>query len=408
MKRTKQAYADRTWVELLSACAGTIHYFWSSLVVFLAYYFSKEYLIQSSDRFLLYGLERSPFINQDAQWYESIASMGYYYNSESASNVAFFPLYPMICGITKTLIGSSYDDALILVSNSFLVGCFFLLKLYLDRRYPESSISFRHSCLLAFAILPVNFFMRMGYSESCFVFILLVYLLLIQGGRTPLLIAMIAGLLTAVRSPGVALIPTTVFYLWRCENRWPSFLSKLLIVLPVSCWGLLAFMGYQYAEFGDPIAFARAQNFFKGRPTPPPLDKAMALITFEPIRVLFNSTLSPLFAGAHGVLFNLGTADPILFGTAIALLIYNYWRRLLNHDELILSVSLLMFTYISIGYESFMRSQGRYASVVIPLYFVMGDLLSQGRESWAIPVLSLLAILFFVYACMFFSGYFLV
>jgi hypothetical protein len=392
----------------LRMTTALFHFLWTLDVIFLAYYFANDYIIRQPDAFRLFNLDGTPFNSHDGQWYKSIANFGYFYTPGSPSNVAFFPFYPLCCRLVVQFTGLSYDDAALFVSNGFLAGCFLLLGHYLNLRFYDTEAQIRRNVMLSFAVFPTTFFFRMGYSESCFIFFLLVYMILLLQKCNPFLLALTAGLLTAVRSPGIAAIPTTILYLWHREPQWSRFAGKSIIIIPLSCWGLISFMSYQYFKFNDLFAFARAQDNFKGRPTPPMLEKALALISFEPIRALLDPATSTWARHVRGPLFNLGAADPLIFVLAFCLVAYGSWRRVLNRNEFILSVSLLLITYVAIGYESYMRSQGRYASAIIPMYMVIGHLLSRNRGTWSVPLLSLSTLFFFIYACLFLSGYFVV
>ena len=379
-------------------------YLWSSYIVFLAYLFSEDQLRQVPDKFRIFDRPSIPFNNHDGQWYKSIAESGYFNSADAPSNVAFFPFYPLCCRLVRLAVGLSADESAVLVSNVFLLGCFLLLGRYHRLKFAGGPPASYHATLAAFAVFPTTFFFRMGYTESCFVFILLAYLIAMTRGCNPVLLASIAGLLTSARSPGVAAVPATLYYLWRREPSWARFLRRSALIVPLSCWGLLAFMTYQYIEFGDPLAFVHAQSFFKGRPTPGPVKKLVSLAMFEPIWTLLVLKSSPLLASPDRVVFNLGAADPIVFLMAGALIVFGQRRRLLSPGETIVSAALLATSYISIGYESYMRSQGRYAAAIVPIYLVIGHLLAR-YPATVPPVLIVFSTLFFVYLCLFFSGH---
>ena len=124
---------------------------------------------------------------------------------------------------------------------------------------------------MLFGLCPASLFFRMGYSES--VFLLSIALVMYgMAKQWPLLaLAIIAGFSTAAPPVGVAvaasLLSHTIFNT-NSGGIWRR-VFQTLIVLPVSCWGLLAFMAYQYVEFGTAFAFAQTQsNWTAGSPTP--------------------------------------------------------------------------------------------------------------------------------------------
>ena len=75
-------------------------------------------------------------------------------------------------------------------------------------------------------------------------------------------------------------------FLWHLRERsdgWGQFAMRATWLLPLACWGLLAYMAMQYARFGDPLIFASTQDYWRVRPAVPPGVRTLALATWEPI-----------------------------------------------------------------------------------------------------------------------------
>ena len=63
----------------------------------------------------------------DGRWYHDLVELGYMYDAAKPSNVAFFPLYPILVRAFSSL-GISIDAALILVANgSFALSCVLMI-----------------------------------------------------------------------------------------------------------------------------------------------------------------------------------------------------------------------------------------------------------------------------------------
>ncbi|HEV3022559.1 MAG TPA: hypothetical protein VGX76_08825 [Pirellulales bacterium] len=104
-------------------------------------------------------------------------------------------------------------------------------------------------------------------------------------------VAAIVGLATAARPVGIALVAPFAMYLRNEACTLREFLRRAAWLLPLACWGLAAFMIYQQAAFGDPLAFARAQS--EWRQTEPPeslVERVVDLLTLRPVRAVYDSS----------------------------------------------------------------------------------------------------------------------
>ena len=235
-----------------------IYYWLTGNIVALGLIFGTEFVGESARKGHMFDYAGESYANWDGQWYKRIASQGYEYTSGSHSSVAFFPAYPLLARGLARVAGIRAEVALLLVSNAFLIVLFGLTVKYVNNRFPESH-GLPDCVLLALGLIPTSFFFRMAYSESMFLTLAVLVLYAIHRGWPLLLIAGIVGLATAVRPVGVALIPALALHVRR---RSPDLLTSAwrgAFLIPIACWGLVAYMAYQYAAFDDRFAFVRTQ-----------------------------------------------------------------------------------------------------------------------------------------------------
>jgi hypothetical protein len=138
-------------------------------------------------------------------------------------------------------------------------------------------------------------------------------------------------------------------------------------------------MTYQQIAFNNPWAFAQTQKHWRTVPNfEDSWDKAESLLSGEPIWAAY--TEHPWRNWSHfdrhgNPLFSLMFWNPILFVCAFSLDSFGGYRSWLNGTEVLLGYGLLVIPYVTKAYEFSMCSQGRFASVVIPAYIVLGQLL---------------------------------
>ncbi len=131
---------------------------------------------------LIYGPEAASLsmaCRWDCGWYKAIIEHGYVSvipptpQDEHHSNVAFFPLFPLLGGWVSSLLSISSDFALPLVSLSFALGICILLPNLTSRKR-----------LLFLAAYPATFYLFVAYSESVYCFFLFAgVLMLLRRGQ---------------------------------------------------------------------------------------------------------------------------------------------------------------------------------------------------------------------------------
>jgi hypothetical protein len=370
----------------------------------------------------------------DAIHYRSILTSGYDYDPATRSRIAFFPVYPLAARALAWLTGIAPLSALVLTSNLLLAGSFVLMAWYLEaRRQPDAKGSVATTCsavartmrpaarchghgdgdspdyaLLAFGFAPMTFFFRMPYSESCFIFFCLLSFCAMQRKWCLPLVALVVGITTACRPVGIAVFIPFVVHAWQRSKGSGQSVIRRLALLPLACWGIAGFIVFQYLRFGDPFAFVRTQQHWAQHQAYSPLDKWLALLSWEPIWSTYDSARPSCFWRSwppQCALFNCQFMNPAFFVGTAALVALGAWRGWLCRSEILASAGLLAIPYVTKAYENAMNSQGRFAAVVFPAYLVAGEILQRLPRPVACSLLAISAFFMGAYASLFVAGY---
>jgi Gpi18-like mannosyltransferase len=199
------------------------------------------------------------FLNVWNRWdtghYIRIATEGY---DSMAASFAFFPLYPiLIAGTDPLLPGEKLAAGLVVASAACIAALAVIHRLAEDLFDVETARRTTRYLML----FPFAFFLVAAYNESLFVALSVASLYCMRRGRWAYA-GVFAGLASATRVAGVLLLlPFVIEYLrqreWRLSRvRWDA-LAALLVPS-----GLLAFMVYQWASFGDALLFQQAQSLW--------------------------------------------------------------------------------------------------------------------------------------------------
>lgn len=347
----------------------------------------------------------------DAQWYLEIASQGYSYHPRRQSAVAFFPAYPVLVRAVRDVTGLPLQAAGLVVSHGFLLGALVVLWRYGRQRFSKAPARAAGFAVASLAVFPTGLFFRMAYTESLFVFLCLLVFWGMERRWPPGVLAGIVGLATATRSVGVALVVPLAMHVWEQTRSWRQAATRLAGVLPLSAWGILGYMGFQAAAFGEPLAFVKTQQFWRMRPPLPVGEMVLVLGSWEPIWSVYLPGMPGYWREVDRglpLVLSYQSFNCVAFVAAAALLAAGGVKGWLSGRELALGVCLLAIPYVSAGYRFCMASQGRYVSVVFPVYLVLGQWLSRMPRLAAAGVLAVLAAYLGWFSAMLAAGYFMV
>lgn len=211
-----------------------------------------------------FGPPRNPIFRAlivwDCGWYIGIAKGGYYFdpNTPGQYPVAFLPLHPMLIRAVGSLLGSGLDAlcwGALAINNLLFWGVLVLMHRFVNDDLPDV-VADRATFLLAF--FPATIACMSAYSEPLFlVFVLAAFLCMrrgciVQSGLWSLL----AGL---TRPFGVLMPFVALAGALQARQRNES-VKPWLCAAAIAPLGLLAWHGYLWARFGDPLAFHHAQQ----------------------------------------------------------------------------------------------------------------------------------------------------
>jgi len=382
---------------------GAGYYYLTAAIVLLGAILGATFLTPPPGRDpLISGLT-----SRNGHWYKQIASEGYEYVAGRRCNAAFFPAYPLLARFVARISGVRVEMALLVVTQACLIGALALTGAYVRARFPHESSEFAEYVVLAMALFPTTFYLRMAYAESMFLFLAITAFYGMVRKWPLAVLSAVIGLATATRPVGVALVVPFVMHVWGEATSWRKFLGRAVWLLPLACWGLVAFMVYQASAFGDPLAFAKAQEqWSEGTPPSTLAERVTRVVTFAPVRAVYDRE-SPCYWGLKpprdSLVFNLAFANPLYLAlTAIAVAL-GAKRRWLDSRELVLAVLLILIPYAFQADRFCMMSHARFASVVFPAYIVWGRVLAALSPPLSGAVMGLCGFMLGAYSAMFVS-----
>ena len=388
---------------------GILFYYLTSLISIIGAIAGYELVqIPHNNSSAVKGDLLSRFANWDGQWYQRIATDGYKSEGGIDRGLAFFPGYPLLGGGVWRVTGLRPELALLLVSHSALIGVFVLAVAYVRRRYPVSpSDTLPGFVLLALGLTPATFFFRMAYTESLFVLLLVLALYGMERRWPLLLIAVIVGGASGVRAVGVALVPGFLLHIWeRAPQRWVAFQAALLT--PLACWGIAAYMLFQFLYFGHPMLFFKAEATFNQHRGDGVGTKLLSDLTLATAWHVFDPSSRHYWGRGDTVdnpLFSLSFANPLYFASALLLVALGIRKRWLNRIETTTAFLLLLIPYFTKGYDISMAGTARFVSVIFPLYLVLGNILARMPAPLATGFLALGAFFLGLYSALFAAWY---
>lgn len=305
-------------------------------------------------------------VRWDSQWYNWIVEYGYWLRPGQRSNIAFFPLYPLIVKTIKPLFGNSIELTSIVVSNAaFFAALTFFYKLTL-LEFSDRSIARR--AIFYLAIFPTSFYFSSMYTESLF---LLFTISTFYFARRHLWnwAALMGVLASATRIVGVL---TWGFVMWEWMRSYGWSLNAIhrrstwrklwkgvkqdwlqVVIIGMIPLGLLSYMLFLQLNFRDPLAFFTVQSAWNRQNIGP-----LAVIV-EDFQYIFREGLNQ--NNTLRLLNQVTFLGSMILGTLA-------WKRLGAGYSLYVLLNLL------VPASSNSSSILRYALVCFPVFMVLGTM----------------------------------
>jgi len=302
------------------------------------------------------------FARFDSGHFQGIAWDGYAPLAGGRSNMAYFPVYPMLMRSVGRLFGrhhAIYFMAGIGVSWTCfvlaMVALYYLARLDLPGRRAERAV-------VLTAVFPFAFFFGVAYSESTFLLFTVLAFYLFRTQRW-VLAGLCGAVATATRVPGIIMVPALAWVAWRSAEPSTRDRTGAVAGVALSACGFGAYCAYVYHLTGNPLEWAATLQRWGyhpgGAPWTAPAQLVQTLVT-HPYRYLTTVPMAP-YDTLYGV-------TGMLFLVAVPFV----WRRLGAGYGLFMLLNLLL--PLSSGV---FEGVGRYCSVLFPCFIWLASVRSR-------------------------------
>lgn len=202
-----------------------------------------------TEAYLGKNLSLATWIRWDAWWYLSVVERGYWFDPDGKSNVAFFPLFPLLVRALDAVVGNQVVAGLLVANAAALAAVIAFWAWVREAAGPAAA----ERAVLWLLVFPFSFFFHTIYAESLFFLFVTCAFLAGGRGRWPLA-GLCGGLAAATRPMGVLLFPAFAWALLRARRSAGIRASDVAGLLLVPA-GLVAYAVYLWAAFGNPLAF---------------------------------------------------------------------------------------------------------------------------------------------------------
>ena len=327
------------------------------------------------------------WIRWDSAWYWNIVNQGYAMHAGDPSNVAFFPLYPLVSWTVSLpfRLALSPDRAFYLAGFIVSQAAFLLALLGLARLGVELvGHDGTKRSLWLLCLSPFSFFFSAAYTESLYLALAVWSFYWAQRNRW-VAACVLAALCSATRSLGILLAPILALQYWAQRGDRSAAVGKDALALLIAPLGLLLFMVYLWLHVGDPLAFMHVQAAGAW-------ERSLSLFY---LRGQISYVLDP---GNYFYDRAMEAWQLLFLVSSLALSFLAMWRLGPGYGLFALASSLVvMFSGSSL-------SMGRLLSVLFPIFLVAGSLL-KSRIAF-VSACVLMSPFLISYACGFARWYF--
>jgi len=312
----------------------------------------------------------------DCAWYVKLSQTGYdpfpVPTMINAGNWAFFPLYPILVAIVRTLTGL---ETIVAATGLSILLCIASARV----AWPLLGKDLRAYTLFSAFLLagPFSIWLTTFYTEVLFLFLTLCVFAALRN-RQFLLAGLLAALLSATRIVGVFIVFAILIEIWQAHRAnggsWRDFVPAVLkrpeqlLALFIAPLGLFAYMAYLHFHIGDALAFSHVQ-------------RAWSRPSGNPVVFVWNALTSfPRQGWAPTPSQQLGVAVLVGYALSIVLLVRKRY-------------GMAVYSLICLTLPLFagMASVLRFTAALAPMPLMLTELLASRRWLFAVALLGLLA-----------------
>jgi hypothetical protein len=305
------------------------------------------------------------FARYDSGWYHGIASEGYAFVEGGRSNLAFFPLYPLLIRAFGWLFGGAQEDyyfAGIMISWLSFAAAMPLL-------YRLARLDLSHDAALRAttyaAVFPSAFFFGVVYSEALFL-LTLVGAALAFRTKQWVVAAIAVAAMTATRVNGVMFLPALGWLGWHAAGSSSRDRAWAIGAAAAGLAGIGAYSWFNYLISGNAFEWYDSITRWGYQPGGNPLSGLFAIgreLATRPMQFIVSERMAPYDT------LNALTATAAL--CAVPLI----WRRF-GFGYAAIVVLGLALPLSSGQYEGL----GRYCAVLFPIPLLLGGWKGETRH----------------------------
>lgn len=312
----------------------------------------------------------------DCAWYVKLSQTGYdpfpVPTMINAGNWAFFPLYPILVAIVRTLTGL---QTIVAATGLSIVLCIVSARV----AWPLLGKDLRAYTLFSAFLLagPFSIWFTTFYTEVLFLLLSLCVFAALQKKQF-LLAGLFAALLSATRIVGVFIVFAILIEIWQSHRAaggsWRDFVPAVLkqpthlLALFIAPLGLFAYMAYLHFHIGDALAFSHVQRAWS-RPTGNPVVFVWNALTSLPKQGWLPTPPQQL-------------AVAVLVGYALSIVLLVRKRY---------GMAVYALICLTLPLFAGMASVLRFTAALAPMPLMLTELLASRRWLFAVALLTFLA-----------------
>ena len=333
--------------------------------------------LHQREQFTIFG-STSPlwdtFARYDTGHFEGIAWGGYAPLAGGRSNIAYFPVYPLLMRYVGRLFGRYHASYFIAgIGIAWVSYVLAMIALYHLARLDRSRREAERAVLLT-TIFPFAFFFGVAYSESTFLLFAVLTFYLLRTRRW-VLGGVCGAVATATRVPGILMLPALAWIAWRSAEPTPRDRAWAAVALLLAASGFGVYCLYIDQLTGNPLEWAATLQRWGYHPGGMPWDAPVRLVgrlLTHPYVYLTTDPMAP-YDTLYGV-------TGILFALSIP---FVWWKLGAGYG-----LYVLLNLWLPLSSGAF-EGVGRYCSVLFPVFLWLATVRSPTVSTAIVVVFSL-------------------